>query len=326
MRTSREKTPTAPEAPLRVVLVGIDDRARILARAILSHPELELVAAVGPKGKKLPEAPRLPVFPRADEAYRRARGGVAVLAEGHHLEAIERDLLGAIDAGLSVVALCEELIHASFADPSLADRIDAAAARRGVAVLGVGLYPGFFFDRLASTAARAVGLPQRAEAERVVDAARGLARLAGIGLDERAFEAALEEEKLGQRGLSEACGLLGEALGFELDEIEEVVDPLLAEAAVEAGGIRVEAGRLKGLRQLARGFEEGKEVVRLQVRMELGVEAVDRLRIEGTPPLELTIPGGLPEDPSLGWVVAHALAQLADLPPGLRSVLDLPAA
>lgn len=328
MSAPREKKNAGPsDSPIPVVLVGLDERARIVARALLSHPELRLVAAVARQGESLPEAPNLPVVPRAAEAFRRAKGGVAVLCRGHGLDEIEGDLFAAIDAGLSVIGIAEELIHAPFVDPDLAERIDEAAARRGVAVLGAGLYPGFFFDRLAATAASVVGLPQRVEAERMVDAAAGgLSKVAGIGLSERAFEEGVDREELGQRGLSEACGLVAEALGFDLDEVEELIDPLLAEEAVEAGGLRVEKGRVVGLRQVARGFEEGKELVRLSVTMQLGATSTDRLRIEGTPPVELVIPGGVPEDPALGWAVANAIPSLVVAEPGLRSVMDLPSA
>lgn len=326
MSTPRDKSAGPAEAPISVVLVGLDERARIVARALLAHPDLQLVAAVGAKGEKLAEAPGLPVLPR-NEAYRRAKGGVAVLGRGHRLDEIEKDLFAAIDAGLSVVGIAEELVHPDFVDPELAERIDESAERKGVAVLGVGVHPGFFFDRLAATAAGVVGHPQRFEAERRVDASRGeLARVAGVGLSERAFEEKVEREELGQRGLSEACGLVAEALGFDLDEVEEVIDPLLASAPTAAGGVQVEKGQVLGLRQVARGFEEGKELVRLAVTMQVGASSEDRLRIEGTPPLELVIPGGLSEDPALGWAVANAIPKLAEAAPGLLSVLDLPSA
>ncbi|HLV60532.1 MAG TPA: hypothetical protein VKY51_03930 [Fredinandcohnia sp.] len=321
MRTSRDRRSERSDSPIPVVLVGTDPRAGIVARALAGHPALRLVAVVGSKDARFEEAPGVPVRGRA-EAFRAARGGVAVLARGHRLDEIEGDLFAAIDAGLSVVGLAEELIHPFFVDPDLAERMDDAAARRGVSVVGVGLHPGFFFDRLPALLAGVVGHPRHLEVERVVDAAK-IAGAAGVGLSERAFEEAVEREELGQRGLSEACALAGEALGFDLDEVEESIDPILAPAAMEVGGLCVEAGAAIGLRQIARGFEEGKELVRLGVTFELGARAEDRLRIEATPPVELVVPGGLSEDPALGWSVAHAAARLREAPPGLLSVLDL---
>lgn len=332
MSAKRDRRPAearAPaEGPIPVVLVGRDERARILARALLAHPELQLVATVDKAKAPLPEAPSIPVVPRATEAFPRAKGGVVVLGRGHRLDEIARELLAAIEAGLSVVSTCEELIHAPFVDPEFAETIDEAAWRRRVSVLGIGLHPGFFFDRLVTTVAGAIGHPQRVEAARVVDPAgrSWLLEAAGVGLIEAAFDEAVEAETVGQRGLSEACGLLADGLGFELDEVEEALDPILAEAAVDLGGVKVAPGRVLGLRQVARGFDEGKELVRLEVEMRLGAVAEDRLHVEGQPPVALRIPGGIPEDPALGWAVANAIPLVRDAEPGLLSVLDLPAA
>lgn len=329
---SARREPKSPkvqgEGPIPVVLVGQGEGSHTIARALLAHPELQLVALVSKSKATLPEAPKIPIIARAAEAFSRVKGGVAVLGRGHRLEEIARELLMAVEAGLSVVSTCEELIHAPLVDPEFSEKIDELAWRRGVSVLGVGLHPGFFFDRLAATVASAVGHPQRVEAERVVDAASSAwtLRASGVGLTEAEFDREVEAERLGQPGLSESCGLLAEGLGFELDEVEEAVDPILAETEVEKGGVRVERGRVLGLCQVARGFEEGKELVRLQVKISLGEAPADRLRIEGLPPIALEIPGGIPEDPALGWVVANSIPLLQSAGPGLLSVLDLPAA
>lgn len=308
---------------------------RLVAPAILRHPELELVAAVDPAcageplGALVPGAPDLVVQARAGEAYRRHRGGVAVLCGGSRLDEIERDLLEAVRAGFNVVSTCEELVHAPFVDPELAEAIDREAERREVAVLGTGIHPGFIFDRLVSTVAGVVGEIRHVEGGRVIDLegrARGWSALAGIGRSEASFEEGVEEGRVGQPGLSESCALLADGLGLEIDEVEEAIDPILAPSTLQIGDLRIDPGTVCGLQQVARGFEEGREVVRLSVRMAYQpVEPRDWVRIDGSPPVELVLPGGLRDEEALGWAVAHAIPRVMASDPGLLSVLDLPA-
>ncbi|MFO7155300.1 MAG: dihydrodipicolinate reductase [Pseudomonadota bacterium] len=330
MNPERERPRSSELVP--VVLVGLDEEARGIARALALHPGIQLVAVVDrslagrPLRSLLPEAPEgLRVDARPQDAFRRMRGGVAVLARGRSLEEIERDLFAAVSAGLSVVGVCEELVLPEFVDPEFAERIDEAAASRGVAVVGVGLVAGFLFDRLAGTLAQACGRIRRVEALRVVDL-RGrpsLARRAGLGLSAEEFDRGVDQGRVGQPGLSEACGLLAESLGLELDEVEESVDPILADEPVEVDGERLERGRVLGLSQVALGLAEGRQLVRLEVELRAGADPRDEIRVEGDPPLRLVMPGGVPEE-ALGWVVANAALRVAAAGPGLVHVLDLP--
>jgi hypothetical protein len=83
-----------------------------------------------------------------DASLRRAGGGIAVHCTGSSLERVLPQLLTCVEAGLSVVSTCEELSYPWHASQRLARRLDAAAVRNGVAVLGTGVNPGFAMDYL----------------------------------------------------------------------------------------------------------------------------------------------------------------------------------
>jgi 4-hydroxy-tetrahydrodipicolinate reductase len=269
------------------------------------------------------------IAPEAGRAYRGLRGGVALLCTGSRLEEIAPSIEIAAKAGLHVVSSCEELANAAFVDPDLADWIDRVARQSRVSVLGTGVNPGFVFDRLIATLGGVTGEIRKVEAGRVVDLLDrrvALRSKAGVGLSVAAFEEALEQGNIGHIGLSESCSLVIDGLSMDVDEIEESVDPIVADSDLDAGGVHVDKGKVIGVRQVAQAFDEGREVVRLTLELSLApAEPRDWIRIDGDPPLEVVIPGGISGDKATAWALAHAAVRVASSEAGLLSVLDLPA-
>lgn len=323
------------ESRIPVVVVGLGEIGRAAAAAALRHPELELVGAVdaGKQGRPLDElvagARGMKVETSSREAYRRARDGVAIVCTGSTLDSVREEIERALRSGLHVVSCCEELANPFVADPELAERLDAQARKAGRAVLGTGVNPGFVFDRLIATLGGVVGDVQRVEARRVVDLRhrrRGLLRRFGVGLRPKAFDDEAEAGELGHIGLSESCALLAEGLGLDLDEVEETIDAILATTPVEGEDLRIAEGEVVGARQVAQGFSDGKEVVRLELECVFAAEEEsDWIRVAADPPIELRIPNGIPGDRATAWALVHAVPRVAAAEAGLLTVLDLPA-
>src|SRR5690606_11773795 len=236
------------------------------------------------------------------------------------------DLFAAVSAGLSVVGVCEELVLPEFVDPEFAERIDEAAASRGVAVVGVGLVAGFLFDRLAGTLAQACGRIRRVEALRVVDL-RGRpspARRAGLGLSAEEFDRGVDQGRVGQPGLSEACGLLAESLGLELDEGEEAVDTMLADVPVVVDGEAIEGGGVRGLSRGAAGAARGRRLCRAAGARRAGAGPRGGSRGEGDLPVVRVRPRAGREE-ARGSSGAHSAWRWPATAPGLADVRCLPA-
>lgn len=323
---SPQTRPQPGDAPIPVAIVGTAPEGRDVAAAILRHHALELVActggpasaAVGDEGK---------VARDLRDALKRAKGGAVVLCVGSSLDEVEEPLEAALAAGLHVVAVCDELAYPWFADPEYAATIDERASEQGVGVLGVGSAFGGVLERLAATLGSATGGLRRVEAGSALRWELGddaLLQRLGVGSTEAAFERGVDEGTIGAVGLSEICALVAEGLDLPLDEVEETIDPILAEAAIQVGEISIAAGAVCGLRQIAQGFDEGREVLRLSFEAGPTLEPKTWIRLEGATPLELTLPGGLTAD-ALGWAVANSIPTVVQSEPGLLSVLDLPA-
>jgi hypothetical protein len=336
-----------------VVVMGLGDIGRRIARAVLTEPTLELVAAVdrapGLVGRPLAEVlgaaasdvlvtdslpaaataarKALAEFAGEEEAPERA---VLLHATGSRLEQVAPELTAALQAGFSVVSTCEELSCPWVRHPQLADRLDRAAQKAGGTLVGVGVNPGFVLDRLVATLGQATGKVERVDGVRVVDAStrrEALQRKVGVGLAEPAFHAAVERGEVGHVGLMESAALAAMGVGHACDEVDEEILPVIAAAPVELSWGRVEAGQAAGVRQVARAFAEGREVARLELVIAVGAaDPRDEITLHGAPPLRLVIPGGTPGDDATAWTVVHAAQALGQgAEAGLVTVLELPA-
>lgn len=324
-------TTTLGDEPLPAVVVGLDALGLSIAARVLRHPELRLAGAVDPARQGellsavLPGAPDVKVVGELAGVSRGARGGVALVAAGATLDEAMAHVEAAIRVGLHVVAAHEELAHLAFVDEELAERLDRTASRAGVAVLGTGVSPGLLLDRLVVTAASCCGEPRHVEAGRVIEAG-GLPAVRlerwGLGIAAAAFERRAEEGEAGDPGLSVACALLADGLALEVDEIEEELVPIVAP---DSGAEGTEAGMVTGIRQVARAFDEGREVVRVELRVEAGAKPGAYARIDAEPKIVLEIPGGIADDPARAWAMVNAATRVAAAEPGLLTVMDLPA-
>jgi 4-hydroxy-tetrahydrodipicolinate reductase len=318
--------------------MGLGFIGQEIARAASSSSELKLVGAVDlhPQlvGRKLSEVTGVAsatfrISKSIEEAVGKHRNVVLLHATGSRLPQVAEQLLLAIKAGLSVVSTCEELAFPHLKHPELAEKLDRAAQRAGVSLLGTGVNPGFVLDRLVATAAQACGPVRHLKAERVVDARsrrEALQRKVGAGLTEEEFEALAEKDQIGHVGLLESAALCALGLGLDCDDFEEELVPVLAEEDITGGAFPVKKGRVAGISQTAVGLDDGQERVRLELTIAVGAEPPgDRIFIDSTPPLQLEVKGGIAGDRATANLVVNSAPRLTAAEPGLLTVLELPA-
>ena len=294
----------ALSGPVPVVVVGLGAIGREIARAALQSEEVTLVGAVdthpglvGSALSSLGVPSDLRVQPGLGRRPARGRAPVVLHATGSSLPAVADQLLHAMHGGHPVVSTCEELSFPWVRHPELANRLERAAQRAGVALLGTGVNPGFVLDRLAATVGQALGPVRHVLARRVVDArTRPSAALCAVGL------------------------------GLDVDDYEEEVAPIVAEEDIRGGAFPVPRGRVAGSVHTVVGMEDGQERLRMELTLALGAEpAGDHLEIESDTRLTLHIPGGIPGDAATAQLVVHAAPRVAAAESGLLTVLDLPA-
>ncbi|HVV17061.1 MAG TPA: dihydrodipicolinate reductase [Polyangia bacterium] len=312
--------------PVPVTVIGLGAIGREVVKAVRARPGLTLVGAADPAfvGRDAGDvagigAAGVPVRATAAEAL--AGAEVALVLTGSSVAELVPIVEACAAAGVDLVSTCEDLAYAPLVTPELARRIDEQARDAGITVVGTGVNPGLVMDRLPVTLAAACVRVDRIAVTRVVDAAkrRGPLRAkVGAGLTPDEFQAGVAARRLGHRGLSESCALIGLGLGWSFDEIRATIAPVLD------ARVGIDAGRVAGLRQSAAGLVDGRELVRLDLEMSVAApEPHDRVVIEGDPPLDMIIRGGTHGDRATVGTVLNAVvpAQIAE--PGLRTVLDL---
>ena len=245
---------------------------------------------------------------------------------GSSLAAIADQLEAAMAAGADVVSTAEELSYPWADHRETADRLHETATDHGVTCLGTGINPGFAMDTLPSVVTTACRDVETVRVERVQDAAtrrRPLQEKIGAGTDVETFETEIAPSA-GHVGLPESIAMVAAGLGWELEAVEETVEPVVAETAVESEHLSVAPGEVAGIHQVGVGTVDGREAIELDLRMYLGApDPLDRIAITGDPDLEVTATGGFHGDVTTPAIVVNVVPRVRESSPGLATMLDI---
>lgn len=261
------------------------------------------------------------------DAIARQGPDVVFHATGSSLAAVRPQLEEAMAAGADVVSTCEELSYPFWHHQEDAEAIDAVAREHGVSCLGTGINPGFAMDALPAFVTAACQRVETIRVERVQDAATRRAPLQekiGAGTSVETFESEVATAA-GHVGLPESVAMLAAAVGWELDTVDETIEPVIADERTSSDHITVDPGSVAGISQTATGTVDGRTRIELALEMYLGApDPGDSVIIDGVPSLTYTVPGGFHGDVTTPAVVVNAARRLGETQPGLRTMLDLP--
>ena len=119
--------------------------------------------------------------------------------------------------------------------------------------------------------------------------------------------------------------MIGAALGWKLERVLEKITPVISRKRVRTEYALVKKGNVAGVHQVASGTVAGKERIVLDLRMYAGAgNPHDSIRIEGVPPIHMTIRGGIQGDQATAAIVSNAIPNTLASTPGLKTMIDLP--
>lgn len=326
---------------IRIIQYGLGPIGLESARTILEKSgsgRLELVGAVdidpSKVGRDLGELlgsskpMGIVVTDDLDRLLADERPDVVLHTTSSFLAGVRDQLLACVRAGAHVISSTEELFFPFDRHPELAAELHQAAEDNGVVILGTGVNPGFAMDTLALMATGVCTDVSAIHVRRVVDAGKRrlpLQRKIGVGLEPAAFEEKKKTGTFGHVGLRESLLFVADGLGWQLDRTEETLEPVIAQADMTTAHLSVKKGQVAGLAHHISGFVAGRAVLTLELNMYAGADdPVDAIHVEGTPPIDLVIHGGIFGDTATVGALTNAIPLVLRTRPGLRTMKDLP--
>ena len=258
---------------------------------------------------------------------------VVCILTASNLREISDQVTAAVTAGSNVICIAETLAYPWATDPEWAEQFDALAKAHGVSILGTGINPGFVLDALPIALSSICLRVDRIEASRINDLSPfGPTVMAsqGVGTTVEEFEAGVADGSIvGHIGFHESIGLIGKALGWDIDEIKETREPIVTGVERETSCVHVAPGNVCGCRHVAWGYSKGELKIELihpqQIHPEAeGQDTGDYIKIIGDPNVSIAnqpeIPGGKGTYASVG----NYIPLIGAAAPGIVTVVDMP--
>jgi 4-hydroxy-tetrahydrodipicolinate reductase len=322
---------------IRVVQYGLGPIGCRIVQYLTDRSHLELVGAIDSDPQKvgvdvgelaeLSEPLGLRVTDDSTSVLREVEAEVVVLTTTSSLEQIRPQVLEIISCGKNVVSTCEELMYPWLTSPKLAEEIDLAAREQGVSVLSTGVNPGFLMDFLPLVMTSICRDVKKVSVERIQDAQfRRLPfqKKIGAGLTVQEFEDRVGTGNLRHVGLTESMHLIAAGIGWNLERTEDIIEPVLASREVVTADLAIEPGKALGVNQIGRGYVGDNELITLIFRATIGEpDPRDRVLIQGTPSIDMTIEEGVNGDTATCAIIVNAIPVVIQAPAGLRTMADI---
>lgn len=322
---------------IRVALVGLGPIGAAVARQLVARKGFKIVAAIDinremfgrDAGQVLGLGTPLKVKVTADigKTLKATKPDVAVLCTSSTFAGVLPQFEEVLKRKVPIVTTTEEVAYPAAKNRRLAKKLDEAARKAKVAVLGTGVNPGFTMDALPIALSAVCERVDSVAVQRVQDAR--IRRLpfqqkigAGLTLDQ--FAAKVKDGTVRHVGFTESIQMIADALGWKLDRITDEVQPKLAMTAVAGELLAVDPGYVAGIIQDGVGYVGGKPRITLHLEAYLGApESFDSVLIEGSPRIHSRVQGGVHGDIATAAMTVNAIPKVIAAAPGLRTMRDM---
>ncbi|MGZ4161920.1 MAG: NAD(P)H-dependent amine dehydrogenase family protein [Neobacillus sp.] len=253
---------------------------------------------------------------------------IVIHATGSNLQTVWPQIKELVENGYSVVSTCEQLSYPWHRYPELSKEIDCYATEKGVTVIGTGVNPGYVMDTLVLSLTSVLSDILSIRVTRRVDVKKRrlpLQKKVGVGMAVEEFNNLAAEGKIGHVGLEESLRLLAAGLNFELESVENSINPKVTDQPLSLPHFDVKAGEVIGLHQVSRGSTKDGRNIELDLVMATSVnESEDAIEIDGDMKQRLVVPGGIFGDSATASIIINTAKTVAlEVKPGLHTMKDI---
>ena len=322
---------------IRVLHVGLGPIGLAVVKQCAARKGLKIVGAVDLDPAKVGQdlgmvaevgrPLKVEIGERIGAAIKNTRPDVVVLCTSSSLAGIEGQLEDILKHKVPVVSTTEELAYPWFSNKKVARRIDAAARKAKVAVLGTGVNPGFTMDALPITLTAVCERVDRIRVDRIQDAA--VRRLPfqqkiGAGLTPEQFQAKVDGGTVRHVGLTESVAMIADAMHWKLDRITDEIGPKIATRSTSSPFLTVKKGQVAGIIQTGTGYRGDDPLVVLHMEAYLGApESYDAVTVTGSPNLHMKIDGGVHGDVATASITVNSIPKVLQAPAGLQTMRSM---
>ena len=320
---------------IRVIQFGIGVIGRGVTKVLARKGKMRIVGAIdlANVGKDLGEVAgigrKLGVRISDDLAavVRKGKPQVAIHTTSSSIKKVYPELESLVRAKVNVVSSCEELAYPYERAPGLAARLDRLAKEKGVTVLGTGVNPGFLMDAWPLFMTGVCADVKEIKATRVQDASKRripFQEKIGAGKTREEFQKLVRQGVIRHVGLPESVAMIAAGLGWKLDRVTEKIEPIIYRKTVKSGYLTVKPGIVAGVKQVGRGWRNGKPLITLNFEASIGAgESYDSVSVKGSPDMDVIVRGGTHGDIATAAILTNAVARILEIPPGLKTMKDL---
>ncbi|MGX7023271.1 2,4-diaminopentanoate dehydrogenase [Vagococcus hydrophili] len=328
---------------VKVIIWGMGAMGSGMARMLLGKKGVDVVGAID-IGDKIGK----PIFEHLGETFEgkenikigtveeyitEKRADVVLLCTDSFTKKAFDKIKLIVEHKMNVVTSAEEMAFPKAQNPELAEKIDALAKENGVSVLGTGINPGLIMDVLVLVMTGACTDIKKITSRRVNSLSpfgAAVMEEQGIGISVEEFEKGKAEGTLaGHVGFPESISLMSTALGIELDEIVQDMEPIVTDVDRVAPHGEAKAGSIAGVAMKAWGKKDGETIIEMdhpqQIEPEqVGVSTGDYVIIDGNPAINVV---NSPEvEGGVGTIAmcVNMIPQTINARPGLVTMIDLP--
>lgn len=320
---------------IKVVQAGLGALGKRITQFITQRENLEIIGAVDASpdtaGTDLGELCGLEkmniiIQDSMGECLKHIKPDAVVLTTVSSMKEITPQIEEIVSFGVPVVSTCEELSYPWDTSVDLSRRIDEAAKKNRVAVLGTGVNPGFLMDSLPIFLTAVCQEVQHIKVSRIQNAAFRripFQKKIGAGLSLEVFEK--KKGMLGHVGLKESMLRIASRVGWKLTKTEDILAPVVAEKEIITESKTIPSGHASGVHQIGKGYINDEEKISLIFRASVGeLDPQDSIEIQGNPHIKSIIQGGLNGDVATCAITINAVKQILTAQPGLRTMVDIP--